>query len=125
MTAGRRLYASTTGYVTYRTGEWSLLGWGGDVSRKMDRSSAAVGIATNKKDTNYSVELQTGIIASHIAVEYTRKMPRQIQLRLSGVISTAGGVTASVGGDQKVTEHTRVGMSLECGVPSGVHVKFR
>ncbi|KAI8139496.1 hypothetical protein BJV82DRAFT_693841 [Fennellomyces sp. T-0311] len=125
VTAGRRLYASTTGYVTYRTGEWSLLGWGGDVSRKMDKSSVALGVAGGKKEGSYSVELQTGIIASHIAVEYTRKLPHQAQLRLSGVISTAGGLTASVGSDHKVSEHTRIGMSLECGIPSGVLVKFR
>ncbi|KAI9496675.1 hypothetical protein BDB00DRAFT_808296 [Zychaea mexicana] len=125
VTAGRRLYATTTGYVTYRTGEWSLLGWGGDVSRKMDRSSVALGIAGGKKQGSYSVELQTGIIASHIAVEYTRKLPHNAQLRLSGVISTAGGLSASVGSDHKVSEHTRIGMSLECGIPSGVLVKFR
>ncbi|KAI9268335.1 hypothetical protein BDA99DRAFT_435537 [Phascolomyces articulosus] len=125
LTAGRRLYATTTGYVTYRTGEWSLLGWGGDVSRKMDKSSVALGVAGGKNQTSYSVELQTGIIASHIAVEYTRKLPHNAQLRLSGLVSTTGGLSASVGSDHKVSEHTRIGMSLECGVPSGVLVKFR
>ncbi|KAI7847477.1 hypothetical protein BDC45DRAFT_451794 [Circinella umbellata] len=125
VTAGRRLYATTTGYITYRTGEWSLLGWGGDVSRKMDKSSVALGVAGGKKESSYSVELQTGIISSHIAVEYTHKLPRNAQLRLSGVVSSTGGLSASIGSDHKVSEHTRIGMSLECGVPSGVMVKFR
>ncbi|KAI9313222.1 hypothetical protein BX666DRAFT_1864679 [Dichotomocladium elegans] len=125
VTAGRRLYATTTGYMTYRTGEWSLLGWGGDVSRKMDRSSVALGLAGGKKDASYSVELQTGIVSSHLAIEYTRKMFERVQLRLSGVVSLTGGLTASVGSDHKITKHTRFGMSLECGVPSGVQVKFR
>lgn len=58
VTAGRRLYATTTGYVTYRTGEWSLFGWGGDTSRKMDKSSVALGLAGGQKTSNYSVELQ-------------------------------------------------------------------
>ncbi|KAJ8651470.1 hypothetical protein O0I10_012969 [Lichtheimia ornata] len=125
VTAGRRLYATTTGYVTYRTGEWSLLGWGGDTSRKMDKSSVALGLAGGQKTSSYSVELQTGILSSHIACEYTRKLPNQVQLRLSGALSTAGGITASIGSDHKVSKHTRFGMSLECGLPSGVQVKFR
>lgn len=58
ITAGRRLYASTTGYLTYRTGEYSIFGWGGDVSRKMDKSSVALGMAGMNKSGNYSGELQ-------------------------------------------------------------------
>lgn len=58
VTVGRRLYATTTGYMTYRTGEWSLGGWGVDLSRSVDRSSVALGFATARKQGNYSVELQ-------------------------------------------------------------------
>lgn len=58
VTIGRRLYATTTGYMTYRTGEWSLGEWGGDVSRSIDRSAVALGFATARKQGNYSVELQ-------------------------------------------------------------------
>jgi hypothetical protein len=58
-TLGRRLFQATTGYITYRTGQWSILGWGGDVSRKMDRSSVALGLAgATKKGNNFSCELQ-------------------------------------------------------------------
>lgn len=58
VTAGRRLFAATTGYITYRTGAWSLFGWGGDVSRKMDKSSVSLGMAGMNKNANYSGELQ-------------------------------------------------------------------
>lgn len=44
--------------MTYRTGEWSLLGWGGDSSRKMDRSSVSLGLAGVNKHGNYSGEIQ-------------------------------------------------------------------
>ncbi|KAI8393501.1 uncharacterized protein BYT42DRAFT_619449 [Radiomyces spectabilis] len=125
VTAGRRLFTTTTGYITYRTGEWSLLGWGGDVSRKSDRSSLSLGLAGAKKKGNYTVELQTGIISSHIAADYTHKMMNQMQLRVSGSLSTVGGIVASLGSDHKLSEHTRFGMSMECGLASGVVVKFR
>lgn len=58
VTAGRRLFSATTGYITYRTGEWSIMGWGGDTSRKMDRSSVSLGLAGMNKNGNYSGELQ-------------------------------------------------------------------
>lgn len=58
VTAGRRIFAATTGYMTYRTGEWSLLGWGGDASQKMDKSSVSLGMAGMNKHGNYSGELQ-------------------------------------------------------------------
>ncbi|KAI8390212.1 hypothetical protein BD560DRAFT_380258 [Blakeslea trispora] len=125
VTAGRRLFAATTGYITYRTGEWSLLGWGGDVSRKMDKSSVSLGMAGMNKKANYSGEIQTGIMASHIAGEYSYKLPNQARLRLSCSLSSQGGITTSIGSDHKLSQHTRVGMSMECGLPSGVIVKFR
>jgi DnaJ family protein C protein 11 len=32
---------------------------------------------------------------------------------------------ASVGSEHKISQYIRVGMSLECGVPMGIVVKFR
>ncbi|KAI8974740.1 hypothetical protein BDB01DRAFT_853779 [Pilobolus umbonatus] len=124
-TLGRRLYKATTGYITYRTGEWSLFGWGGDTSRKMDRSSVSLGMAGANKKGNYSGEIQTGIVSSHLAGEYTYKLPNQANLSTSCSLSSAGGIVVSVGSQHKIAEHTRLGMSMECGVPLGVVVKFR
>jgi DnaJ family protein C protein 11 len=64
VTAGRRLFSATTGYITYRTGEWSLFGWGGDASRKMDKSSVSLGMAGMNKQGNYSGELQVSLFVS-------------------------------------------------------------
>ncbi|KAI8890072.1 DnaJ-domain-containing protein [Backusella circina FSU 941] len=126
VTLGRRIFQATTGYITYRTGQWSLFGWGGDVSRKMDRSSVALGLAgATKKGNNFSCELQTGITASHLAGEYGYKLPNQARLRISGTLSSGGGIMGSVGSEHKISQYIRVGMSLECGVPMGIVVKFR
>lgn len=32
---------------------------------------------------------------------------------------------ASIGSDHRLTKHSRFGMAMECGVPSGVVVKFK
>ncbi|KAI9473679.1 MAG: hypothetical protein EXX96DRAFT_578912 [Benjaminiella poitrasii] len=124
LSLGRRLFSATTGYITYRTGEWSLFGWGGDISQKMDRSSVSLGLAgMHKRGNHFSGEIQTGIMSSHIAGEYTYKLPHQARLRLSCTLSSQGGIMASIGSDHKVSQHIRAGMSMECG--SGIIVKFR
>ncbi|KAI8339624.1 hypothetical protein BC941DRAFT_420998 [Chlamydoabsidia padenii] len=128
VTTGRRLFAATTGYITYRSGEWSLLGWGGDVSRSMDKSHVALGltgVTGSKQKGNYSCELQTGIVASHLAADYTHKLDRQMRLRVAGSFSTVGGLTASIGSDHKLSSNTRFAMSMECGVPTGVMMQFK
>ncbi|KAI9261706.1 hypothetical protein BY458DRAFT_251653 [Sporodiniella umbellata] len=125
ITAGRRLYAATSGYITYRTGEYSIFGWGGDISRKMDRSSVTLGLAGANKSGNYSGEIQTGIMDSHIAGDYKYKLPNQARLNVSCLVSTQGGLAASIGSEHKLTTHARVGLTLECGLAAGVIVKFR
>ncbi|KAL0093828.1 hypothetical protein F4703DRAFT_1831829 [Phycomyces blakesleeanus] len=124
VTAGRRLFKSTTGYITYRTGEWALGSWG-DSSRASDKSSVSLGLASAHKQGSYSVELQTGIQASHLAGDYTHKLPNHMVLRLSSSLSSSAGIAVSIGSDHKVSEHIRFGMVLECGLASGVMIKFR
>lgn len=62
VTTGRRLYSNTSGYMTYRTGEYSIFGWGGDSSRKMDKSSVSLGMAGGNKAGNYSGEIQVSFM---------------------------------------------------------------
>lgn len=64
-------------------------------------------------------------MSSHIAAEYSYKLANQARLRLSSSLSSEGGINASIGSDHKITEHTRIGMTMECGLPLGVIVKFR
>ncbi|KAG0744655.1 hypothetical protein G6F57_009539 [Rhizopus arrhizus] len=125
VTTGRRLYSNTSGYMTYRTGEYSIFGWGGDSSRKMDKSSVSLGMAGGNKTGNYSGEIQTGIMDSHIAGEYRYKLPHQGSLQLTCLLSTQGGVAVTVGSDHKLTTHSRIGLTLECGLAAGVIVKFK
>jgi DnaJ family protein C protein 11 len=59
--------------MTYRSGEWGLLGWGGDVSRSMDKSHVALGLAGAtgaKQKGNYSCELQVRTIPHHSLSPY-------------------------------------------------------
>ncbi|KAI9284047.1 hypothetical protein BC943DRAFT_91242 [Umbelopsis sp. AD052] len=125
VTAGRRIASAATGYITYRTGEWNLGEWGRGVGQGMDKSSFALGIAGQGKRKNYSAEIQTGIVASHLALDYTYRMVDSTRIRVGGSLSTVGGIMASIGSDHRLTKHSRFGMAMECGVPSGVVAKFK
>lgn len=62
---------------------------------------------------------------SHIAADYKYKLPHQGRVNVSCLVSTQGGLAASIGSDHKLTTHSRVGLTLECGLAAGVIVKFR
>lgn len=64
-------------------------------------------------------------MASHIAGEYSYKLPHQARLRISCSLSSQGGITTTIGSDHKISQYIRAGMSLECGLATGVVVKFR
>lgn len=74
VTAGRRIFAAATGYMTYRTGEWNLGDWGRGVGQGMDKSSLALGIAGQGKRKNYSVELQVRLPSESEAVNVYKKL---------------------------------------------------
>lgn len=64
-------------------------------------------------------------MSSHIAGEYSYKLANQVRLSMTCSLSSEGGINVSIGSDHKVAEHTRIGMTMECGLPLGVIVKFR
>ncbi|RKP08280.1 hypothetical protein THASP1DRAFT_29913 [Thamnocephalis sphaerospora] len=130
ITAGRRIGKQTTGYMTYRTGEWNLGPWGRDDvdirAYQIGASSVALGLqAQNKNGGGHTVELQTGLSESHAVAEYTRKVRDGAKLRFSLTLSTNAGVSASVGGDARVTDHTKLGLSVECALAGGVTLRLR
>ncbi|KAF8981304.1 hypothetical protein BGZ46_002979 [Entomortierella lignicola] len=120
MTFGRRITKGATGYMTYRTGEWAIGSWGPALERRRDFSSLALGISSQDEDGSYQVEVQTGIMQSHLSVDHTWKLDRSTTVRVGASISTTAGINASIGGDRKVTERTKVGLSVEVGLSGGV-----
>ncbi|CAG8737470.1 10509_t:CDS:2, partial [Ambispora leptoticha] len=128
ITGGRRIGLNTTGYLTYKTGSWSLGPWGKDdtsLFRRREKSAVAIGINSGRDKSGYSIELQTGIIQSHISASFNRKVAEGYNIRGSASISTVSGLTASIGGDHNVSTNSRVAMSMEFGIPSGVTLKIR
>ncbi|KAG0380452.1 hypothetical protein BGX24_008086 [Mortierella sp. AD032] len=120
MTFGRRITKGATGYMTYRTGEWAIGSWGPVFERRRDFSSLALGVSSQDENRAYQAEVQTGLMQSHLSLDYTWTLDSATKVRVGGSLSTTAGINASIGGDRKITEHTKVGLAVEVGLSGGV-----
>src|SRR5690348_16177786 len=62
MTFGRRITKGTTGYMTYKTGDWAIGSWGPAFDERQNYSSMALGITSIDIKDSYQVELLTGVL---------------------------------------------------------------
>ncbi|KAG0230083.1 hypothetical protein BGW41_002617 [Actinomortierella wolfii] len=127
MTFGRRITKGATGYMTYRTGEWALGSWGPIFEYRRDFSSMALGVSGDSDGKQYQAEFQMGIMQSHLSLDRTWTLADDsaTRVRVGGSLSTTGGISAHLGADRKVTEHTKVGLSVEVGLAGGVSISMK
>ncbi|KAJ1530047.1 hypothetical protein HK096_008754, partial [Nowakowskiella sp. JEL0078] len=126
---GRRLAPSLTGFLTFKTGSYtleSLFGLSTGESESSDQSACSLGILKNSEKSQWSVDVQAGLGESHISGGYFRSFwKRNVRLRISVGLSTQIGLTVSLAGDKKVSKHTKVGMGVDCAAMGGVSFKLR
>ncbi|KAI1315551.1 hypothetical protein EDD11_000624 [Mortierella claussenii] len=120
MTFGRRITKGATGYMTYRTGEWAIGSWGVPSERRREFSSMALGVSSQDENRSYQVEIQTGLMQSHLSLDHTWALDRSTKVRVGGSLSTTAGINVSIGGDRKITRHIKVGLAVEVGLSGGV-----
>ncbi|KAJ3414219.1 hypothetical protein HDV05_006836 [Chytridiales sp. JEL 0842] len=121
---GRRLTNATTGYITYRTGDFTLGPWG-DPEDVRDRSACALGLVTRGESSQWSVELSLGESASSLGIGYFRLIGWGIRARAGVNIATGTGVGVSLAVDRKVSKHSRIGMGVESSMLGGVSLRLR
>lgn len=80
----------------------------------------ALGISSQDENRAYQVEVQTGLMQSHLSLDHTWTLDSATKVRVGGSLSTTAGINASIGGDRKITEHTKVGLAVEVGLSGGV-----
>ncbi|PKC72117.1 DnaJ-domain-containing protein [Rhizophagus irregularis] len=125
-TGGRVLGKNVTGYLTYKTGAWSLGPWGkhGLYSRR-EKSAVAISINGSFERSGYNFEIQTGLAQIYISFNYNHKLFNDYLVKTSATLSTSSGLTAVLLGERKVTEYTKASFAIECGIPHGVTFKCR
>ncbi|KAK3814452.1 MAG: hypothetical protein J3Q66DRAFT_37752 [Benniella sp.] len=125
MTLGRRIAKGATGYVTYRTGEWAIGSWGLAPEDRHQFSSMSLGIRSLGTKDNYQVELQAGVVQSHLMADRTWTIDDSTRIRVGTKMSSLAGLSANIGGDRRVTEHTKLGLAVELALSGGVAFNIR
>ncbi|KAJ1957964.1 hypothetical protein IWQ62_004980, partial [Dispira parvispora] len=122
LTAGRALSPGLTMYSTLKTGPWWVGTWGrpqmgrvggrrhlmGSQSR-FPASAMAVGFAKHMSSSHITGELQAGLRASHVSVTYGRKLDTGVDFQGSVTLSNSAGLICSMGTNNQVTKHTKLG----------------
>ncbi|KAI9104664.1 hypothetical protein DFS34DRAFT_604008 [Phlyctochytrium arcticum] len=121
---GRRITSKTTGYITYRTGQYALGKWGADQDLS-DQSACSLGMVRRAEKGQWNMDLQVGLSNSLVSLSYFRILPRSIRGRASIMLSTMMGAQASISGDKKVSKHGRIGLGVDCASMGGVTVRVK
>ncbi|KAJ3196162.1 hypothetical protein HK101_009902 [Irineochytrium annulatum] len=121
---GRKLSGHTTGYISYRTGEYTLSYWGADQDFR-DRTSCGIGIIRRHESGQLSFDISAGEASSHISASYLRTVSKSLKARVSFTIGTAVGLQGSLAADKRVSKHDRIGIGIECGTLQGVAFRFK
>ncbi|GJJ77190.1 DnaJ homolog subfamily C member 11 [Entomortierella parvispora] len=124
LTVGRTLVRGTTGYVTYRTGEWALGSWGRAFEDRDQFSSMTMGLRSSNENEHYQAEVQAGVVQSRISLDRTWTLDESTRVRVGLGYSSLAGAVGSIGGDRQVTEYTRLGLAAEVGL-GGVAFNFK
>ncbi|KAJ3338883.1 hypothetical protein HDU93_008936 [Gonapodya sp. JEL0774] len=128
--AGRQLFSSVTGFLTFRTGDIVIGQWGADANIR-ELSGISLGTMGRIGNGQWDADLSAGLTESHVSVAYSRSVglpflstSPSLRIRVSAVLSTSSGVVISVSTTRKTTKYSRIGIGLDLS-GNGVSVRFR
>ncbi|KAJ3042827.1 hypothetical protein HK097_001901 [Rhizophlyctis rosea] len=121
---GRRLTPHTTGFITYKTGDYEFGSWG-EIDGFREASSCSLGFARGTQGSQWNGDVSTGIQGSSVQLSYLRTLPKGVKGRMSVVLSTGMGVQVTVAGERRVTEHSRLEIGVSCAANGGTTLRLR
>ncbi|KAJ3213085.1 hypothetical protein HDU67_003401 [Dinochytrium kinnereticum] len=124
LSVGRKLTDHITGYITFRTGQYSIGSWGADVE-KQDASSCAVGFVRKHEASQWTLDVTAGEAASFASLSYYQVVAKGTRGRVSFVAGTSTGIQGAISIDKKVNKHDRLGLGVECGTLTGIVFRLR
>ncbi|KXN67498.1 DnaJ-domain-containing protein [Conidiobolus coronatus NRRL 28638] len=123
LTLGRQIFENYTGFINFKTGDYSLFGWGEGMKLK-NNSFVSMGFARQHENGFTQNEIQLGAASSHLQSVYHYNLSPHTKLLLSGTLSNTVGLYASVGLEQPLVSKTKLGTFLDIGFPTGVSVRL-
>lgn len=129
VTLGRRIYANTTGLITFKSGFWSIGSWGKYLPAQLaraDRSALSVALTTTTRNgSGWTLETQAGVIANHISADWSTRVIGGLKVKVGAAVGTDTGINAFVDGDGKVTTNVRAGMMVQLAIGGGVTMRIK
>ncbi|WWD18942.1 hypothetical protein CI109_103398 [Kwoniella shandongensis] len=125
LTYGRRLYANTTGFMSYESGTFNIGPWGKNHPAPAT-SSLSVGLTNSKRNgTGWTVQTTAGLAASRVAADYAIKVPGGLKLKVGGEVGLGSSIAGFINAEGKVTENVRAGLILQVEVGGGIIMKVK
>ncbi|KAK4687510.1 hypothetical protein P7C73_g2607, partial [Tremellales sp. Uapishka_1] len=127
LTLGRRLYAKTTGFITFKSGFWSLSPWGTSLPPALqgEKSALSVGLTTSDPHTGkgWTVETQAGINASRVSADYSQRI-LGLKMKVGGSVGT-DGIQGFIDSEGKFSENIKGGMMVSAELGGGVTMRLK
>ncbi|KAK8854909.1 hypothetical protein IAR55_003648 [Kwoniella newhampshirensis] len=125
LTYGRRLFADTTGFISYESGTFAIGTWGKNHPAP-STSSLSVGLTNSKRNgTGWTLQTTAGLAASRVAADYSIKVPGGLKVKVGGEVGMAQSIAGFVTAEGKVTENVRAGLILQVEVGGGIIMKVK
>ena len=122
-TLGRALGRYTTGYMTYRTGDWS---WTADDGISFENDSFELGIQRTVARRRFNASVDVGLRASSLQFKYSHPVSKASAVNLNAAFSTSEGIVVGLGAERSLfSAHNRIGAAVECNTAMGVSLKVK
>lgn len=136
LTAGKQVYPKTTGFVTLRSGFWTLGPWGRGLAASLGRHdldvpALSIGLTsqghTPPGQGAYTLETTTDMTGTqrHVSADYSRNVADGLKLKIGAIVGDAEGLSGFIEAEQRVTEAVVLGVGVHVGLPGGVTMKLR
>lgn len=132
VTYGQRLSKETglTGFTSFKSGTYTLGPWGKNLAGvaflRRDRPNVAVGVTSQSGDgKGWTVQTSVGEADQSLSLDWGTKVLGGVKVRVGLNLGTGSGLSAFTNGERRVTENTRLGLGVTCGLPGGVTFRIR
>ncbi|KAL7416167.1 hypothetical protein BDY24DRAFT_257323 [Mrakia frigida] len=136
LTIFRLLYPSTTSYVTYKSGFFTLGSWGASfIGRRQDQSALVIGLTSQTQipaskgvaagGWNWTSEVEVGPSDMGLSADWGRKvLGGEVDLKVGSRFGTSE-LKGWVSGARKVGENVRITVTVEAQSTTGITLKIR
>ncbi|WVN90172.1 uncharacterized protein L203_105408 [Cryptococcus depauperatus CBS 7841] len=126
-TYGRRLYAYTTGFISYEPGSFSIGPWGANLSESQRTpSSLSVGLTNSQRSgVGWTVQTTAGQATSQFTADYAMPIPGGLKMKVGVEASLTQSVAGFVAIEGRMTTNVKAGVILQAEFGGGIILKFK